>query len=137
MGFERFGIVNFAAQTKVDGFVDRLQEGNVSGSKCRHCGIRYFPPRADCCGCMSSDMEWFGIGEKGKLISYSTLSYAPTGFEADLPYTIALVRFDRDVQIFGRLSKTIKSDEIAVGMDLRVVPVELPDDRIAYEFVKP
>jgi len=137
MGFEEFGRVSYTSQTRVDRFVDRLHQGKVSGSQCKKCGSVYFPPRADCCGCLSSDMEWFDVMETGKLVSYSTLSYAPTGFEKDLPYTIALVRFDARVQVFGRLSKTIKPEEIAVGIDLRVCPVELPDDRISYEFVKP
>lgn len=137
MSFEKFGTVNFTSQTKVDNFVDRLYQGKVSGSMCKKCGAAYFPPRADCCGCLSSDMEWFDVVGTGKLVSSSTLSYAPTGFEKDLPYTIALARFNEDIQVFGRLSKTIKPEEIAVGMDLLVSPVELPDGKIAYEFRKP
>lgn len=136
MGFETFGTVSFTSQTKVNRFVDRLHLGKVSGSRCKTCGIAYFPPRADCSGCLSGDMEWFDIVGTGKLVSYSTLSYAPTGFEKDLPYTMGLVRFSGKVQVFGRLSKTIKPEEMAVGMDLRVTPVELPGDRIAYQFVK-
>lgn len=137
MSFEKFGSVNFTSQTKVDNFVDRLYQGKVSGSKCKKCGAAYFPPRADCCGCLSNDMEWFDVVGTGKLVSSSTLSYAPTGFEKDLPYTIALARFNGDIQVFGRLSKTIKPEEIAVGMDLLVSPVELPDGKIAYEFRRP
>jgi uncharacterized OB-fold protein len=137
MGFEEFGIVSFTSQTKVNRFVDRLHQGRVSGSQCKKCGIAYFPPRADCCGCLSNDMEWFDIVETGKLISYSTLSYAPTGFEKDLPYTLALVHFGGRIQVFGRLSKSIKPEEIALAMDLRVSPVKLPNDRIAYQFTKP
>jgi hypothetical protein len=50
---------------------------------------------------------------------------------------MGLVRFNGGVQVFGRLSKTIKPEEMAVGMKLRVTPVNLPDGKIAYEFVKP
>jgi uncharacterized OB-fold protein len=79
-------------------------------------------------------MEWFEITGTGKLISYSTLSYAPTGFEQDLPYTIALVQFGDKVRLFGRLSKEIRAEEITIGMDLRVAPVELSNGQISYEF---
>ncbi len=137
MGFEKFGTVSFTSQTKVNEFVDRLYQGKVSGSKCKQCGAAYFPPRADCCGCLSSDIEWFDVVGMGKLISFSTLSYAPTGFEKDLPYTAALVRFEGNIQVFGRLSKAIRPEDITVGMDLLVSPVELPDGRISYEFVTP
>ena len=81
-------------------------------------------------------MEWSEIIDKGKLISYSTLIYAPTGFEADLPYTIALVEFENKIKVFGRLSKEIKAEEIMIGMDLKYSIVKLPNDRITYEFKK-
>lgn len=137
MDFERFGRVSFTSQTKVNDFVHRLDKGKVSGTRCKQCGATYFPPRADCSGCLSSEMEWFDVRERGKLVSYSTLSYAPTGFEEDLPYTLGLARFADNIQIFGRLSQTIQPEEMAVGMDLVVCSVELPGDRITYEFRKP
>jgi len=135
MGFERFGTVSFTAQTKVDRFVDLLNEGKVAGTQCKSCGNKYFPPRADCSNCLSSDMEWFEISGPGKLISFSTLIYAPTGFEADLPYTIALADFG-DVKVFGRMSKDLKEEEMKIGMDLKVVPVKLQGEKVAYEFKK-
>jgi uncharacterized OB-fold protein len=135
MGFERFGTVSFTAQTKVDKFVDLLDEGKVAGTKCKGCGMTYFPPRADCSNCLSSDMDWFEISGPGKLISFSTLIYAPTGFEEDLPYTIALAQFD-DVKVFGRMSKDLKEEDMKIGMDLKVVPVKLQGEKLAYEFKK-
>jgi hypothetical protein len=81
-------------------------------------------------------MEWSEIKGKGKLVSYSTLTYAPTGFEADLPYTIALVEFDNGVKVFGRLSKELNQDEIAVGMEMKSSVVKLPNNRLSYEFKK-
>ena len=135
MGFERFGTVSFTARTKVDEFVDLLDEGKVAGTKCKNCGKKYFPPRADCSNCLSSDMEWFEISGPGKLISFSTLMYAPTGFEDDLPYTIALAQFG-DVKIFGRMSKDLKEEDMEIGMDVKVVPVKLRGDNVAYEFRK-
>jgi uncharacterized OB-fold protein len=135
MGFERFGTVSFTAQTKVDKFVDLLNEGTVAGTKCKSCGKTYFPPRADCSNCLSSDMEWFEISGSGKLISFSTLIYAPTGFEDDLPYTIALAQFG-DVKIFGRMSKHLREEDMKIGMDLEVVPVKLRGEKVAYEFKK-
>ena len=137
MDFGQFGIVSFASRAKINGFVDRLADGTVSGTRCTQCGARYFPPRADCCACLSSDMTWFDIDGAGKLVSFSTLSYAPTGFEKDLPYTIGLARFKGGIQVFGRLSPSIMPDEMAIGMDVVVSPVRLPHDRIAYELSKP
>ena len=134
MGFERFGTVSFTAKSKVDHFVELLDEGKVAGTRCSKCGESFFPPRADCCKCLSDEMEWFEIAGPGQLVSYSTLIYAPTGFEEDLPYTIAVVQFGEDIKVFGRLSKEIKAGEVRVGMKLDVTPVELPNGRVSYEF---
>ena len=136
MGFERFGAVSFATMSKVNHFVNLLEEGKVGGTRCSKCGESFFPPRADCCKCLSDDMEWFEITGPGGLISYSTLIYAPTGFEQDLPYTIALVQFGKNVRVFGRLSKEIKTEEIKVDMKLKIATIELPNGRISYEFRK-
>jgi uncharacterized OB-fold protein len=137
MGFERFGVVSFTSQTKAAPFVDYLDKGKVAATKCRGCGTHYFPPRTDCSNCLSSDMEWTEVTGKGKLVSYSKLIYAPTGFEADLPYTIALVEFPNHMKVFGRLSKEIKEEEISIGMDLTTHIVKLSNDRITYEFMRP
>jgi uncharacterized protein len=133
MGFEKFGTVSFTAQTKVDKFVDLLDEGQVAGTRCKSCGKTYFPPRADCFNCLSSDMEWFGISGPGKLVSFSTLMYAPTGFENDLPYAIALADFG-DVKVFGRMSKDLEEEDMEIGMDVNVVPVKLQGGGVSYEF---
>jgi len=137
MDFGQFGTVSFASQTKVNAFVERLHAGKVSGSRCKQCGLSYFPPRADCCRCLSNEMAWFDIKGIGTLVSFSTLSYAPTGFEQDLPYTVGLARFDKDIQVFGRLSRSIMAEDLAVGMDLVVSPLRLPGNRIVYELTRP
>jgi uncharacterized OB-fold protein len=137
MGFERFGTISFTSASKVDHFVDLLDQGKVSGSRCRKCGKSFFPPRADCFNCFSAEMEWCEITGMGQLISYSTLIYAPTGFEQDLPYTIALVQFSNGLKLFGRLSqeiKTGKTGKMKIGMKLKATPIELPYGRVSYEF---
>ena len=136
MGFERFGVVSFTSQTKAAPFVDHLDKGKLAGTRCKSCGAVYFPPRADCSGCLSSAMEWSEVTGKGKLISYSKLIYAPTGFEADLPYTIALVEFENGMKVFGRLSKVFKDEDLAIGMPLGYEVVRLANDHISYEFKK-
>ncbi len=134
--FKKFGPISFTATTKVNDFVDYLEKGKVAGTRCKKCGKKYFPPRADCSNCLGSDMEWFEIDGTGKLISYSTLHYAPSGFEQDLPYTIALLDFG-EYKVFGRVSKDIKEDELKIGMEMKVKAVKLPNGQLSYEFVKP
>jgi len=80
-------------------------------------------------------MGWFDVDGTGNLITYSKLEYAPTGFEDDLPYYIAVVDFG-EYKIFGRMSRDIADDEIKAGMVLKVVVNELADGRMNYVFQK-
>ncbi len=134
--FKKFGVVPFTATTKVNDFIDYLEKGIVAGTQCKDCGTKFFPPKVDCHKCLTSNVDWFEIDNTGKLITYSTLQYAPVGFEKDLPYTIAVVDFG-DFKVFGRLSKDLDINDVKIGMDLKVKAVTLENGQLLYEFVKP
>ncbi len=134
--FKKFGVVPFTATTKVNDFIDYLEKGIVAGTQCKDCQTKFFPPKADCHKCLTSNMEWFEITGTGKLITYSTLQYAPVGFEGDLPYTIAVVDFG-DYKVFGRLSPEIDLNEVKVGMELKVTPITHKNGQLLYVFEKP
>ena len=130
--FAKFGTVSFTSTTKVNDFIDFLEKGEVVGTKCKQCGAVFFPPRADCYKCLSSDMEWFQVSGKGKLITFSQLTYAPIGFTDDLPYAIALVDFG-DYKVFGRIGN-VPLDEVKIGMELTARVNNLPNGQINYVF---
>ena len=134
MGFENFGVVTSTVEAKTGDFVAYLEQGKVMATKCKKCGAKFFPPKADCPRCLSSDVEWFEIKGSGKLATYTTVNYGPTGFENDTPYTLVIVDFADGLRTFGRLSRDIKESDIKVGMDLKPVSVKLAGDRIGYEF---
>jgi uncharacterized protein len=133
--FSKFGTISFTSTTRVNDFMDRLSQGKISGTKCKGCGNVYFPPRADCHNCFTSDMEWFDVSGKGKLLTYSKLEYAPVGFENDLPYSIALLDFG-GYKVFGRIAGDVPEDELKVGMEMKVSPNDLPNGQINYVFHK-
>ncbi|MFC1932767.1 Zn-ribbon domain-containing OB-fold protein [Chloroflexota bacterium] len=136
MGFDNFGTVSFTSEAKTVDFVNYLEQGKVMTTRCKKCGTSYFPPKMDCPKCLLSDVEWFEIKNDGKLITYSTVNYGPSGFEDDAPYTIAIGEFEDGLRIFGRLSKDINEGDINIGMSLKIMPVKLSGDRVAYEFQK-
>jgi len=133
--FSKFGTVSFTSITKTNDFVSHLEQGKVMGTQCKGCGLKFFPPRADCYQCLSSDMEWFEVGGKGKLLTFSKLQYGPVGFEGDLPYAIALADFG-DCKVFGRLAPDIPESEIQVGMEVVAAPNTLPNGQLNYVFKK-
>lgn len=134
--FSKFGTVTFTATTKVNDFIDYLEKGKVMGTRCKDCGMMFFPPRADCYKCLAGNMEWFEVSGKGKLVSYSKLEYAPQGFDGDLPYSIALLDYG-DYKVFGRIASNVPDEELQVGMELETVANTLPSGQLNYVFQKP
>jgi uncharacterized protein len=133
--FNKFGTVSFTATTKVNDFIDHLEAGKVMGTRCRGCGRMFFPPRADCYACLSSDMEWTPVEGTGKLVTYSKLEYAPVGFEADLPYRIALLDYG-GYKVFGRIAPDIPDEDLEIGMPMVTRANTLPSGRLNYVFDK-
>jgi uncharacterized protein len=133
--FAKFGTVSFASLTQVNEFIGHLEGGKLMGTRCKQCGKRFFPPRAQCYESLSNDMEWFEVTGKGKLVSYSTLQYAPTGFTQDLPYTIALLDYG-DYKVFGRVDRSIPEAELSVGMEMKAVASRTSNDQLTYVFQK-
>lgn len=133
--FRKFGTVSFTGTTKVNDFIDHLEQGKVTGTRCESCGQMFFPPRADCCTCCSSKMEWFDVKGMGKLVTYSTLAFGPKGFEGDLPYTIALVDFGA-YKVFGRIAGGIAESELSIGMAMAARANTMADGRVNYLFYK-
>ena len=136
MGFEKFGRKSFTGVTKTAKFVDLLGEGKIEGTVCKKCGAKFFPPRADCAVCLSNEMDWFEMPEKGKLETFTTAYYAPFGFEADPPYTMGVVDFGGGLKLFARLTKGIKPEDTSVGMDVTIRPLKYDDGQISFEITK-
>lgn len=133
--FRRFGTVSFTSITKVNDFIDYLEQGKVMGTRCKDCGLAFFPPRADCHQCLKSHVEWFEVSGTGKLISYSKLEYAPVGFGEDLPYCIAVLDYG-DYKVFGRIADDVPEEEIRVGTEMKTMVNELPNGQLNYVFQK-
>jgi len=135
MSFGKFGKVSYVAETKVQDFVKYLEQGKIMGSKCKNCKRVYFPPRVDC-DCMSGETEWIELSGNCRLITYTTVHFAPVSFRYDIPYVLGVAQFEEGPTVFAPLSKEIKEDEIKVGMSLKLVPIKLPGDKIVYELKK-
>jgi len=133
--FGKFGTVSFTTLTKVNDFIDHLQNGKVMTTCCKECNTTFFPPRADCCRCLSGNMQWREVTGSGKLVSYSCLKFAPMGFDSDLPYCIALLDYG-NYRVFGRIDSAFDMNEIKIGMDMATIANELPNGRINYVFKK-
>ena len=133
--FSKFGTVSFTAITKINDFIDYLEEGKIMATRCKDCGAVYFPPRADCFKCLDSNMDWEEVAGTGKLVTYSKLEYAPIGFGDDLPYAIAVLDYG-DYKVFGRIAGNVPEEEIRIGMEMKTKVNQLPNGQMNYVFEK-
>lgn len=133
--FKKFGTVSFTAITKVNDFISHLEDNRITGTSCKSCGKKYFPPRNDCSSCLDSQMEWFDVKGEGTLVTYSTLKFGPVGFENDLPYSIAVLDYG-DYKIFGRIADSIPDREIEIGGKMVTKANTLSNGQLNYVFHK-
>jgi hypothetical protein len=133
--FMKFGTVSFTGISKINDFIGHLEDGRITGTRCGDCGRAFFPPRADCCHCRTSHMQWFDVGGTGRLVTYSRLAFAPVGFQDDVPYCIALLDYG-EYKVFGRIAADLPEEDIKIGMEMVATVSTLPDGRLTYEFAK-
>ncbi len=133
MDFGKFGIKSFTAETKVKDFVAYLEQGKVMATRCKGCGNLSFPPKMDCTKCGTEEVEWVEVKEPGTISTFTTVFYGPAGFEKETPYTIAIADFPEGVQMMGHIDKSLATENVKVGMKVKVRPVTR-DDRFWYQF---
>jgi len=63
------------------------------GTQCKTCNEKFFPPRVICPTCRRKGViEPFQFSGEGEIYSYTVVRAAPTGFEYQKPYVIAIVK---------------------------------------------
>jgi uncharacterized OB-fold protein len=138
--FSWFGKVSFVPYSKVSDFAVHLKDGRLMGSVCSDCGFASFPPRADCPECLSGSFEFSERSGRGTIYTYSTIAAAPTGFDDEVPYTVAVVDLEEGGRLLGWIGETIPDDEAAIGMEIQVVPrifEELEEIKVFYTIERP
>ena len=138
--FGWFGKVSFVPYSKVSDFAVHLKDGRLMGSECSDCGFATFPPRADCPECLSGRFAYRESSGRGSIYTFSRIAAAPTGFEDEAPYTIAVVELEDGGRLLGWIGETIPDDEVAIGMEVQVVPrllEEIEEIRVTYTVERP
>ena len=138
--FSWFGKLSFVPYSKVQDFAVHLKDGRLMGSLCKDCGFQTFPPRADCPKCMSGSFEFKRYCGKGTLYTYTRIDAPPTGFDDEVPYTIAVVELAEGGRALGWFGDTIQTEEIQIGMQVQVVPRIFEDTeeiKVYYTVEKP
>ncbi len=103
---------------------------NLVGSKCGSCGKVDFPPRAVCpdCGRKSiGKMQSFKLCGKGTVVTYTTIYDAPSQFDMQKPYVMAIVEMDEGVRLTTQLIN-VKPEDVKIGMKVQATFRKLGQD---------
>lgn len=91
---------------------------NLIGSRCGHCDRLYFPPRTVCPVCHRKSlgkMEPFKLKGNGEVLSFSVVHDAPSQFELQKPYVIAIIQMTEGIRVTGQIIDCEPAD-VTIGM---------------------
>jgi len=111
--------VNEGHPFTIEQFYKFIGERKLMGVKCNKCGNIFVPPRATCPKCLSTDLSWTPLKNRGKLITYTIIHIAPEKFQHMAPYAFGIIEIEDNVRIPG-IIQDIKHEDIKVGMELEV-----------------
>jgi uncharacterized OB-fold protein len=115
-------------------FWEGIREGKVYATECCKCGKLYFPPSADCPGCVCSEVNWVELSREAEIETFTHIVVRPTTFLHQRPYTAAIGRLKEGVKVLAWLSG-FKLSQIKVGMKVSLVAKATQDGNLTYEFV--
>lgn len=128
----KFGYTSWVSNVDVlNQFLPRLEQDKLMGTACKKCGERYFPPRLEC-RCGSKEVEWVDLPRKGKLLSYTFVTFAPESMAKHVPYIVGVAELDGGPRILAHLIG-VAPGSLKVGMPVQVVIDKIPQDRIIYK----
>ena len=94
---------------------------NLVGTKCGNCGKVDFPPRSVCpdCGRKSvGKMQMTKLSGKGTVVTYTTIYDAPSQFDMQKPYTMAIIEMAEGVRLTSQIID-VKPEDVKIGMPVQ------------------
>jgi len=129
----KFGYTSWLPQTDLMvKFTEALKQGKLMGTKCKKCGEKYLPPRAHC-RCGSHEVEWYEAPTRGKLFSYTLVTFPPDSMTKYAPYIVAVAELEDGSRLLAHITG-VSPKTLQVGLPVQVVPHQISEDRIAYKF---
>ena len=129
----KFGYTSWLPETElVNNFIDALGKNKLLGTQCKKCNQKYLPPRAHC-KCGSTDLEWFDAPNRGKLRTYTVVSFAPESMSKYAPYIVGVAEVEGGLSLMGQLVGVTPS-MLKVGLPIQIVSHQPDTDRMVYKF---
>jgi len=105
----------------------RSQRYGLVGEVCPHCDVKIFPPRDVCPDCGKEAREPYVFSGRGEVYSFAPVRDAPSGFESNAPYAVALVRLEEGPLVTAQLTD-LGETAPQIGMPVEMVTRKLRSD---------
>jgi uncharacterized OB-fold protein len=89
----------------------------MEAGRCTRCSRTWFPPRTICAACHGTSFETVRLAEEGAVETFTVIHVAPSGFEDQAPYAVAIVKLDDGVRI---TCQVVDIDPASIEIGLRV-----------------
>lgn len=113
-------------------YLDRLEEGELVGTKCPECDEVFAPPRKMCPHCGEDDLEKVELEGKGKIHVFTAIHVSPPHLKEKAPYTVVVVDLNEGPRIMGRLLGVDpnKPEKIESEMEVEMEIIEEKGEKI-------
>lgn len=114
--------------------------GELFGVRCQRCGLVSYPVRENCSACGSDQMEMEGLGQYGRLWTWTVQRFMPKSppyQTLDLPFVpfaVGYVELAGGVRVEGLLRGAVDFD-YRIGMSMEVAMASDPKDPAPFYFV--
>lgn len=106
----------------------KQQRYGLVGEVCPHCEAKIFPPRDICPECGGEAKTQYQFSGRGEVYSFTTMNDAPTGFEDQAPYTVALIKLEEGPLVTAQLTDLAEDDKVEIGMPVEMVTRRVRQD---------
>ncbi len=105
----------------------KKQRYALVGEVCPHCDARLFPPRDVCPECGGEAKQPYTFSGRGEVYSFTIMHDAPTGYDEQAPYTVALVKLVEGPVITAQLTD-LGEQPVEIGMPVEMVTRKIRQD---------
>lgn len=98
------------------------------GSKCKNCKGEFFPQRALCPTCRSHGaITAHPMPTEGQVFSYTEVHTAPSGFEHETPYYLAIIELANGVKLLSQVVD-VPENTMTIGLPVKMVFRKISQD---------
>ena len=92
----------------------------LEAGRCKRCGKIAFPPRRICPACRGTEWEKTNLSWRGKVVTSTVVQVAPTEFQMEAPYAVAVVETPEGVRLMTQVVDCEPAG-VAPGMEVALV----------------